>query len=90
MTSRTTRYPSTGNGELSPAFLELKGTLNPRFYAAFRGGYEFAVGYRVNRFQTLKVGYEVFRTTDVPGSQDNVFGVQFVTSVHALSKAFGN
>jgi len=32
----------------------------------------------------------VFRTADVPGSQDNVFGVQFVTSVHALSKAFGN
>ena len=99
---------------VSSAFLELKATLNPRFYAAFRGGYEsngsvkddsggeaehflpnrqsyeFAVGYRVNRFQTLKVGYEVFRTTDVPGSQDNVFGVQFVTSVHALSKAFGN
>ena len=55
-----------------------------------RQSYEFAVGYRVNRLQTLKVGYEVFRTTDVPGSQDNVFGVQFVTSVHALSKAFGN
>jgi hypothetical protein len=99
---------------VSSAFLELKATLNPRFYAAFRGAYEsngrvkdnfggetehflpnrqsyeFAVGYRVNRFQTLKVGYEVFRTTDVIGSQDNVFGVQFVTSVHALSKAFGN
>jgi hypothetical protein len=97
---------------VSSAFLELKATLNPRFYAAFRGGYEsngsvkdasgaeaehflpnrqayeFAVGYRVNRFQTLKVGYEVFKTKNVPGSRDNVFGVQFVTSVHALSKAF--
>jgi hypothetical protein len=53
-----------------------------------RQAYEFAVGYRVNRFQTLKVGYEVFKTKNVPGSRDNVFGVQFVTSVHALSKAF--
>jgi len=97
---------------VSSAFVELKATLNPRFYAAFRGGYEsnssvkddsgaeaehflpnrqayeFAVGYRVNRLQTLKVGYEVFRTSGVAGSRDNVFGIQFVTSVHALSKAF--
>jgi hypothetical protein len=97
---------------VSSAFLELKATLNPRLYAAFRGGYEsnsrvkddsgaeaehflsnrqsyeFAVGYRVNRFQTVKVGYELFKTSNVPGSRDNVFGVQFVTSVHALSKAF--
>jgi hypothetical protein len=97
---------------VSSAYLELKAAVNPRVYAAFRGGYEsnssvkddsgteaehflpnrqayeFAVGYRVNRFQTLKVGYEAFRTSGVPGSRDNVFGVQFVTSVHALSKAF--
>ena len=96
---------------VSSAFLELKATLNPRFYAAFRGAYEsnsavrdsyggeanhflpnrqsyeWGVGYRVNRLQTLKVGYEVFKTNGVPGARDNVFGVQFVTSVHALSKA---
>jgi len=46
------------------------------------------VGFRLNRFQTLKTGYEVFRTSGVPGSRDNVFGIQFVTAVHALSKAF--
>jgi hypothetical protein len=97
---------------VSSAFLELKATLNPRFYAAFRGAYEvngrvrdnsgevadhflpnrqsyeLAVGYRVNRFQTLKVGYELFKTDGTPGTRNNVFGVQFVSSVHALSKAF--
>ena len=53
-----------------------------------RQSYEFAVGYHVNRLQTLKVGYELFRTNGTTGAHNNVFGVQFVTSVHALSKAF--
>ena len=97
---------------VSSAFLELKATLNPRFYTAFRGGYEshgrveddsgddadhflpnrqaweVALGYRVNHFQTIKVGYEWMRTSGVAGTRDNVFGIQFVTSVRALSKAF--
>jgi len=107
------RYPGFEKPPaVSSGFLELKATINPRFYAAFRGSYEsngrvkdasgaeaehflpnrqsyeFAVGFRLNRFQTLKTGYEVFRTSGVPGSRDNVFGIQFVTAVHALSKAF--
>ncbi|HET9220147.1 MAG TPA: hypothetical protein VFR18_24420, partial [Terriglobia bacterium] len=97
---------------VSSAFVEVKATLNPRMYAAFRGAfesnskvvdtsgdaadhflpnrqaYEVAIGYRVNRVQTLKFGYEVFNTTGSTGTQNNVFGVQFVTSIHALSKAF--
>jgi hypothetical protein len=97
---------------VSSGFLELKATLNPRFYTAFRGGYEshggveddsgdvaehflrnrqaweVALGYRVNHFQTIKVGYEWMKTSGVAGTRDNVFGIQFVTSVRALSKAF--
>ena len=97
---------------ISSAFLEVKATLNPRFYGAFRGGYEshgrvrdrsgvvadhfmpnrqayeLALGYRVNRFQTFKLGYEWMTTSGVPGTRDNVIGVQFVTSVRSLSKAF--
>lgn len=53
-----------------------------------RQAYEVAAGYRLNRFQTLKIGYEVFNTNGSSGTQNNVFGVQFVTSIHALSKAF--
>ena len=49
--------------------------------------YEFAVGVRPNRCQLLKVGYEWLRGEDISGTRDNVFGVQLVTSVHALSKA---
>ena len=49
--------------------------------------YELALGFRVNRLQLLKVGYEWLHTDGVSGSQNNVFGVQFVTSVYSLSKA---
>ena len=86
--------------------------MNPRFYTAFRGGYEshgrveddsgdaaehflpnrqaweVALGYRVNHFQTIKVGYEWMKTSGVGGTRHNVFGIQFVTSVRELSKAF--
>jgi hypothetical protein len=53
-----------------------------------RQSYELAVGYHLNHFQTLKVGYEWLKTNGQTGTRDNVFGVQFVTSVNSLSKAF--
>ena len=49
--------------------------------------YEFAVGFRPNRWQLLKVGYEWLRGEEIYGTRDNVFGVQLVTSIQALSKA---
>jgi len=49
--------------------------------------YEFAVGIRPNRRQLLKVGYEWLRGEYVSGTRDNVFGIQLVTSIQALSKA---
>jgi hypothetical protein len=49
--------------------------------------YEFAVGFRPNRWQLLKVGYEWLRGEEISGTRDNVFGVQLVTSIQALSKA---
>jgi hypothetical protein len=51
-----------------------------------RQAYELAVGFRPDRFQLLKVGYE-WMNVDGPQTHDNVFGVQFVTSINALSKA---
>jgi hypothetical protein len=87
---------------LSFGYVELKGVINPRWYAAFRANYqtdtpstffpnrqayELAVGFRPNRLQLLKVGYEWMKVDGRPGSHDNVFGVQFVTSINGLSKA---
>ena len=48
--------------------------------------YELAMGYRLNRWQLLKVGYEWFPMKG-PVHRDNIFSVQFVTSVASLSKA---
>jgi len=53
-----------------------------------RQSYEVAAGYRLNRLQTLKIGYEWLKTDGVSGTQNNVFGVRLVTSVRSLSKSF--
>ncbi len=50
--------------------------------------YEFAIGYRPNRWQLIKLGYEWLRTSEVPGTRDNVLGLQYVTSIQSLSKAW--
>jgi len=49
---------------------------------------EVALGYRINRAQLLKVGYEWPHQNGVLNSQNNIFGVQLVTSIDAISKAF--
>ena len=49
--------------------------------------YEFAVGFRPNRWQLLKIGYEWLRGEEITGTRDNVLGVQLVTSIQTLSKA---
>jgi len=51
-----------------------------------RRSYEFAVGYRPNRWQLLKVGYQRLR---LEGGQayDNVLAIQLVTSIESLSKS---
>ncbi|MGH9354009.1 MAG: hypothetical protein ACRD2G_17915, partial [Terriglobia bacterium] len=53
-----------------------------------RQAYEFAVGFRPNRLMLLKAGYEWVNVAGGPRGQDNVFGVQFITSINSLSKAF--
>ena len=51
-----------------------------------RQSYEFATGYRLNRRQLLKVGYEWLKLEGNSETGDNVFGVQLVTSIDSLSK----
>jgi hypothetical protein len=49
--------------------------------------YEVAVGFRPDRLQLLKVGYEWTHVENGEVNHDNVFGIQFVTSFNGLSKA---
>src|SRR5579875_3280987 len=57
-------------------------------YLPNRQAYEAAIGFRPNRLQLLKVGYEWVSVKGGPRTQDNVLGIQFVTSINSLSKAF--
>lgn len=61
--------------------------LSPTTFLPDRQAYEFAVGFRPDRLQLLKVGYEWTRVNTDPRPHDNVFGVQIVTSINSLSKA---
>jgi hypothetical protein len=61
--------------------------------AAPQQAYEFAFGYRPNRHQLIKAGYEWIARTDSssnPGSETrgSVFQVQLVTTLTAFSRAF--
>ena len=53
-----------------------------------RQSYELAVGLRLNRLQLLKVGYEWLHKDRIQGTKDNVFGLQLITSLNMVSKAF--
>lgn len=53
-----------------------------------RQSYEAAAGYHLNHRQTVKLGYEWLKTNGQSGTRGNVFGIQLVTTVNSLSKAF--
>ncbi len=49
--------------------------------------YESAVGFRPNRFQLLKAGYDIRRGPEVRGSLPNVLTLQLVTQFRGISLA---
>jgi len=49
---------------------------------------EFALGFHINHFQLVKLGYEWVRTAGVSGSRDNVIGLQILTTFDQLSTVF--
>jgi len=67
--------------------VEDNSTWSDESFAPNMQSYEFAVGFRPNRWQLVKVGYECLRGEEISGTRDNVFGIQLVTSIQALSKA---
>lgn len=76
-------------------YAELKQVLSPRWYVAERDGFsmaneggrtlalETAVGYRPNRFQLIKVGYELRHYGSGASPNDNILALQLVTTIHA-------
>ncbi len=78
-------------------YAEVKRTLSPRWYAAFRMDhlsadygnrrtvYEAAVGFRPNRFQILKAEYERQNGPATPGALGNIFALQLVTKLSPLA-----
>ncbi len=78
-------------------YAELKRTLGPRWYAAFRVDhlsadygkwqtvYETALGFRPNRFQLVKLEYERQNGPATPGSLGNILALQLVTKLSPLA-----
>jgi hypothetical protein len=75
-------------------YAEVKQVLSPRWYAAGRYGWsktsatgttqavETAAGFRPDRFQLIKVGYEIEHYSQGSEQNDNVLGIQFITTFH--------
>jgi hypothetical protein len=80
-------------------YVELRRVLRPRWYVATRLSYrrsnlapalqvyETAVGYRPNRLQLVKVGYEIQQGPQIRGTLANTFGIQLVTVFRPVSIA---
>lgn len=80
-------------------YAEVRRILNPRWYAAARIGYqrfsaipgsqsyEFAAGFRPNRYQLIKFGYTIQQGDEYTGTQGNIAALEFVTSFRAISLA---
>jgi hypothetical protein len=74
-------------------------SLNPRWYAAARIGYqrfsaapggqsyEFVAGFRPNTYQLIKFGYTVQQGAEYSDMRGNIAAVEFVTSFRAISLA---
>lgn len=80
-------------------YAEARRVLSPRWYVAARVGYvrasafagrqayEFVAGLRPNRYQLVKLGYEIQQGPRFPGAQGNTLAVQLVSSFRAVSIA---
>jgi hypothetical protein len=80
-------------------YAEVRRVLTPRWYIAARLGYihpdafaghqayELVAGFRPNRYQLAKIGYEIQQGPQFQGTQGNTLAVQLVTSFNAISIA---
>jgi hypothetical protein len=80
-------------------YAEARRVLHPRWYVATRLGYlrgnvfagreayEIVGAFRPNRYQIVKVGYEIQHVANIHGALANIVSVQFVTAFRAISIA---
>jgi hypothetical protein len=78
----------------STGYGEIKQVLSPRWYVAARSGFssanasgneqtlETAAGFRPNRLQLIKIGYEYDHYSTGAQRNDNVLGIQLITTFH--------
>ena len=78
-------------------YAETRRVLHPRWYAATRVGYlsssvggvskvyELAVGFRPNRHQLIKFGYQIPYGPKAHGIPDSAFGIQIVTTLRPIT-----
>lgn len=81
----------------SAGYGEVKQVLSPRWYAAGRFGFtsakasgkvqhvEAAAGFRPNRFQLIKAGYEYEHYTTGAERNNNAFAFQYITTFHVAA-----
>jgi hypothetical protein len=67
---------------------DVNGFATASIFAPNVARYEGAIGFRPDRFQLMKVGYEWNRLGQTSAEMDSVFGVQLVTALPAFSRAF--
>lgn len=87
-------YTVIPNFRESAGYVEAKQVLTPRWFAAARYGFvttsatsrtqtiETAAGFRPDRFQIIKVGYELEHYSSSTQAGDKTFAIQIVTSLH--------
>ena len=83
---------------VTAAYFDVKQVLSPRWYIAGRYGetnanatgraqcVESGAGFRLSRFELIKAGYEIEHYGYGTNRNDNILGVQFVTTLH---RSFG-
>jgi hypothetical protein len=57
-------------------------------FSPWIASYELGGGWWLNRHQLLKASYEWLKTENLTGAQNNVLGLQFMTTFHAVDQAF--
>jgi hypothetical protein len=77
------------------AYGEVKQVLGPRWYLAARSGFtyargsmnarnlEAAAGIRPNRFQLIKIDYELEHRDSSAPHNENTFAIQLITTLHS-------
>lgn len=81
-------------------YIQARYAFRPRWFLAARWGGESSIapinyrvgeaviGYRPNRRQIIKAGYELLRSEEYRGASGGVIGIQLVTQLNAFEKAF--